>query len=74
LHDAQRSAATLPLGNPLLSVLSIKNFIGLKKNRVCEGRPLNRLGGLAGMSAALGRKGILCDVDLKYLYYTSHFK
>ena len=39
-RDAQRSAATLPLGNPLLSALSIENLFGLKKNRVHVGRPL----------------------------------
>ena len=29
-HDAQRSAATLPLGNPLLSALSIENLFDLR--------------------------------------------
>jgi hypothetical protein len=30
-HDAQRSAATPPLGNPLLSALSIENHFGQEK-------------------------------------------
>jgi hypothetical protein len=29
-RDAQRSAATLPLGNPLLSALCIENRLGLR--------------------------------------------
>ena len=38
-HDAQRMLDTPPLGNSLLSALSIENRFGLKKNRVRDECP-----------------------------------
>jgi len=39
-HNPQCGAATPPVGNPLLSALSIENLFGPRKKRILVGRPL----------------------------------